>query len=255
MARESVYNGKKVWRPDMIVAGKMTINPSAQPLDEAMRFCRTCVAVWLNKYGIWSERIEDIEDLESECVYRTYKQLIKHVVEGKYRKDLSFYLNCRSCAWSAISYALQLWRDDIRRKYELADIDDDVPGTTRKYSEILTESVRWRTDADDVPLSHRGPAERPLDTYKMQSAKVVAARAHIDYWYDLYQEMCLEHCIEPIDKDQWVKDNVEKDIIDIADNKAVLEEVPEQHPPCGTKEYWRWYRKKQQAKKWALNKY
>ena len=254
MARESVYNGKKVWRPDIIEAGNMTINPSAPPLDEAMRFCRTCVAIWLNKYGIWADSIEDIEDLESECVYRTYKQLIKRVVEGKYRKDLSFYLNCRSCAWSAISYALQLWREDIKRKYELSDIDDCVPGTTRKFSEVVTESVRWRTDADDVPPEQRGPAERPLESYKRQSAKVAAAKAHIDYWYELYQEMCIEHCVEPMDKDQWVKDNIEKDILDIAENKvAVVEEVPEQHPPCGTPEYWRWYRKKQKAKKWALN--
>lgn len=228
----------------------MVIDPNARPLDEAMRFCRTCVAVWLNKYGIWADNIEDIEDLESECVYRTYKQLIKRVVEGKYRKDLSFYLNVRSCAWSAISYALQLWREDIQRKYELADIDGNVPGTTRKYSDVVTESVRWRTDAEDIPMEQRGPAERPLDSYKRQSAKAVAAKAHIQYWYDLYQEMCIENCIEPMDKDQWVKDNVDREILDIAENKVAVEvqEVTEPRPPCGTKEYWRWYRRKKKAK-------
>lgn len=253
MARESVYNGRKVFRPDLIEVGNMVINPNAPPLDEAMRFCRTCVAVWLNKYGIWSERVEDIEDLESECVYRTYKQLIRLVVEGKYRKDLSFYLNCRSCAWASISYALKLWRSDIQRKYEMADIDDNIPNTTRKYSDVVTESVRWRTDAEDVPLEQRGPAERPLESYKRQSAKVVAAKAHIDYWYELYQEMCLEHCVEPMDKDQWVKDNIDREILDIAENKVAVEEVSEPHPPCGTKEYWRLYRRKQKAKKLALN--
>ena len=249
MARESIYNGMRVYRPDLIDVGHMLINPDAPPLDEAMRFVRACVSVFLNKYGAWAEKREDIEDLESECIFRTYRKLINIVVTKKYRKDLSFYLNCRGCAWSEVGHCYKMWYADHKRRLDDLCIDDNIPGTDRKYGDVVSHSITWVTDSDMVPMERRGPAERPLESYKMAGSRMKAARAHIDYWYELYQEMCIEQCVEPMDKESWVNDNIDKDIIDLAENKIDVGEKPEQHPPCGTKEYWRWYRKKRKARK------
>ena len=216
MARESIYNGRPVWRPDFITVGRMTINPDAPPLDEAMRFVRACVSVFLNKYGAWSDNKEDIEDLESECIFKTYKKLINIVVTKKYRKDLSFYLNCRGCAWSEVGHAYKQWYRHYKQSMDDICIDDTIPGTDRKYGDVVSHAITWVTDSDLVPMERRGPAERPLESYKMAGSRMKAAQAHIDYWYELYTEMCLEHCVDPMDKDSWVSENVEPEIIALA---------------------------------------
>lgn len=247
MARESIYNGMRIYRPDLITVGHMLINPDAPPLDEAMRFVRTCVSVFLNKYGAWAEKREDIEDLESECIFRTYKKLINIVVTKKYRTDLSFYLNCRGCAWSEVGHCYKQWYDDHKQRIDDRCIDDNIPGTDRKYGDIVSHAITWVTDSDLVPMERRGPAERPLESYKMAGSRMKAAQAHIDYWYELYTEMCLEHCVDPMDKDSWVSENVEPDIIALAKGSE-FEPSASHHPPSNTREYWKWYRAQRKLK-------
>ena len=106
-----------------------------------MRFVRTCVSVFLNKYGAWAEKREDIEDLESECIFRTYKKLINIVVTKKYRTDLSFYLNCRGCAWSEVGHAYKQWYDEHKQRIDDRCIDDNIPGTDRKYGDVVSHAI------------------------------------------------------------------------------------------------------------------
>ena len=130
----------------------MLIDSNAKPMDEVWRFIRTCCCVWLAKWNVWSYNQEDIDELEQSCYGRTFYTLVYKVQTNKYKKNLSFYLNVRSCAWSSVATEVRNWLPRIQNKLNNVNIDK-VIGRDASHSELhlidtLSERPIWRTSSE-----------------------------------------------------------------------------------------------------------
>ena len=232
-------NGRPCWRPTYYDVSKrsMLIRADADPKDEIRRFIVTCVSVWLTRYGAWSYDKEKLEELEQECYYRTYKLLCDKVRSNEYRRDLSFYLNVRSCAWSSVSHVYKDWVDEQRTAMEQVSIYDTIPGMAGDNAHTYIENVHKRLLPASV-ANQRLTEERSIDSYESPAAKAKSALAHIEFEWLMYLEACDEHGVEPVDKDVWITDNMQ-------DLLAVVEEVHSDKQRKTT--YWSHYRKAREA--------
>lgn len=202
MAVETYIHGRVAYVPDNIVVNRMLIDPKASPKDEIWRFLRTCVSVWLNKSRVWSYSEDDIRDLESACLVLSYRNLLKLVREGKYNRKLSFYLNCRSCAWSAVSNCLSAYFTQVRRNKNICSTDVENKDGLPIISSISFANT-FLTDADDYRNR-----ERPLSSYKYAKSREIEAQKRLyDSWLMVVED-CEEMGLEgPESFEKWALNN------------------------------------------------
>ena len=196
MAVETYRNGRVAYIPDKIVVKRMLIDPKASPMDEIWRFLKVCVSVWLNKSRVWSYSEDNILDLESACLIRSYSNLLKLVREGKYNRKLSFYLNCRGCAWAAVSNCLSAYFTQVRRNKNICSTDVEIEEGIPLISSI-TKNLTYYTNT-----------ERPLSSYKYAKSRDIEAQKRLyDDWLRVIED-CEEMGLEgPESFEKWALNN------------------------------------------------
>lgn len=196
MAVETYRNGRVAYIPNKIVVKRMLIDPKASPRDEIWRFLKVCVSVWLNKSRVWSYSEDNILDLESACLIRSYSNLLKLVREGKYNRKLSFYLNCRGCAWAAVSNCLSAYFTQVRRNKNICSTDVEIEEGIPLISSI-TKNLTYYTNT-----------ERPLSSYKFAKKRDIEAQKRLyDDWLRVVED-CEEMGLEgPESFEKWASHN------------------------------------------------
>lgn len=217
---------KNKWLPDTVTASRelTQLRPCEHMIEEAWRICNICAQVWLCAVGIYARSKEEMEDIESKALLKTYANLLGKVRDGTYRRDLSFYLNVRSCAWSAVG-------DIVHRQRLLKNRAQLVPIGRVEGSEsdegwlagIASHTVpRLRTDGDRHEQASRVQNEknrrraieaggRTLELYERYH-KAATKRLGPQYRENAYLEYladCEEFGIEPICKDDFIAMNYE----------------------------------------------
>lgn len=202
MAVETYIHGRVAYIPDKIIINRMLIDPKASPKDEIWRFLKACVSVWLNKSRVWSYSEDDIRDLESACLVLSYRNLLKLVREGKYNRKVSFYLNCRGCAWSAVSNCLSAYFTQARRNKKICSTDVEIEEGIPLISSISVANT-FLTDTDDY-----ANRERPLSSYKYAKSREIEAQKRLyDSWLRVVED-CEEMGLEgPESFEKWVLNN------------------------------------------------
>ena len=202
MAVETYIHGRVAYIPDRIVVKRMLIDPNASPKDEIWRFLKTCVSVWLNKSRVWSYYEDDIRDLESTCLVLSYRNLLKLVREGKYNRNLSFYLNCRGCAWAAVSNGLSAYFTQVRRNKKICSTDVENEAGVPIISSISVANT-FMTDSDKHAMH-----ERPLSSYKHAKSREIEAQKRLyDDWFRVIED-CEEMGLEgPESFEKWALNN------------------------------------------------
>lgn len=196
MAVETYRNGRVAYIPNKIVVKRMLIDPKASPRDEIWRFLKVCVSVWLNKSRVWSYSEDNILDLESACLIRSYSNLLKLVREGKYNRKLSFYLNCRGCAWAAVSNCLSAYFTQVRRNKNICSTDVEIEEGIPLIS-FITKNLTYYTNT-----------ERPLSSYKFAKKRDIEAQKRLyDDWLRVVED-CEEMGLEgPESFEKWASHN------------------------------------------------
>lgn len=245
MARQAIRDHKVVYRPDYVVVPKpFLIDASASPKDEIWRFISICVLLWLNAKGIWTLNKSDMESIEQSSKMRTYKYLLKLVREKRYRRDLSFYLNVRGCAWSACTAVV---RDEYMKQQRMRDRECNLADTLSSdsdvtYNDIIGFVPKWRTDAEKTN-------KVSYDDFSQIRNRIVQSKSIIrivDNAYEDYVEDCLELGIGHVSsKEEFVKQNYSEDEIRLY--KSATGEI---QPKYGSQEYYRaYYRRNKKRKK------
>lgn len=199
MAVETYRHGRIVYVPDKIdVHRPMLINPKANPKDEIWRFLRVCVSVWLSKSRVYSTSEDEIRDLESTCLVLAYHYLLKLVRECRYNRKVSFYLNCRGCAWAAVSNGLSAYFTQVRRNKNICSTDVENDNGVPIINSISFANT-FLTGSDDY--SHRA---RPLSSYKYAKTRDLEAQKRLyDDWLKVIED-CEEMGIEgPESFEKW----------------------------------------------------
>lgn len=214
MAHKMMKNGYLVWWPDQVNIGhkKMLIDPNAAPLDEVWRFLHTIVSIFLTGYKAWAKTKDDMEELEQMCYAAAYYRLRMIVLRGLYRRDLSFYLNCRSAVLATCFNTYNVWLRDMRRKNDLVCGDDPVLDDEH----CMTTYFDMRS-AEEVPKlitdsEYRGK-DKITDWREAQTpaAKTRIANETAEDEYSRYCENCLEMGVEPIDKIAFITQNFDEE--------------------------------------------
>lgn len=204
LTRSSLYNYHTVYRPITVSVPKnMLIRADASPRDEIYRFIKTCVLVYLAKCGAWSYREEDIDELIANCLMHCYFLLVWRVKHGRYRKDLSFYLNVRSCAMSTVSSEYRSWLPRIKDKLNNVNIEQRVVGSDERgvrLIDTLSAKPAWRTSAE----FKNKPKELP-DVLTQRDANIL--RRVIDNDYYSYLDDCEEFGIDVLSIDEFIRNN------------------------------------------------
>ena len=208
LIRSSIYNYHTVYRPISVTVPKnMLIRADASPRDEIYRFIRTLVLVYLAKWKAWSYREEDMEELVSNCLMHCYFLLVWRVKHGRYRKDLSFYLNVRSCAMSTVASEYRSWLPKIKNKLSLVNIEKSVVGTeSLRLIDTLSERPQWKTPGETKEICN-GRRYRDLPD-KVTQKNAQTLRRYIDADYNAYLDDCEEfHVTSILSLDDYIKSN------------------------------------------------
>lgn len=207
MARLSAKDGKPVWRPDnMDVPRPMLIDPNKSPNEEIWRYCYICSHVWLNKYRVWSEAKEPIEQLEQDCLMATYLELRRRVRLGKYNRNYSFYLNVRSCALSKVGKVVAAWLEEQRQTNDLIDVDSNIGfddyNKPIKFSDRIDHVPTWLTDYD----TNQKYQTRNWQEYCLPYQRVKALERELDDAYDAYVTDCCDFGVTVIvPREAWIR--------------------------------------------------
>ena len=177
--------------------GRMLIDPNAKPLDEVWRFLRTCVDVWLSKMRIYSYSRELMEDLETDAVCESYRYLVSRVADGTYRRDLSFYLNCRSAAWTGCKSAADRYYARQKREEGLCSIYDKVSDTEIRIVDTLVGHNKLMTESDYKTLYK----ERSKGYTKSTRKDAIERQQWEDYFR--YVEECVELGVDELSFEQF----------------------------------------------------
>lgn len=197
--------GKVVWWPDRVDIGykTMLIRADASPRDEIWRFIKTLVSIFLTKYKAWSYDRDDMEELEQMCYTSAYCRLLRIVRTGQYRKDLSFYLNCRSAVLGTCFNTYKVWLRDMQERANLIDgtaplVDEDHNHATYFDLKAADKVPKLRTDAEyKVKLTDWRKAIRKTDQQRILKETMTDD-------YSRYCEDCEELGVEPVDKIAFV---------------------------------------------------
>ena len=209
LTRSSLYNYHTVYRPITVTVPKnMLIRADASPRDEIYRYIKTCVLVYLAKWQVWSYREEDIDELIANCLMHCYFLLVWRVKHGRYRKDLSFYLNVRSCAMSTVASEVRSWLPRIKDKLNLVNIEQRVVGSDERGVRLIdTLSARpaWKTSGETKEICNERRRKLP---YKVMQKNAQTLRRYIDADYNAYLDDCDEFSVTHIlTQDEYIKQN------------------------------------------------
>lgn len=208
LIRSSIYNYHTVYRPISVTVPKnMLIRADASPRDEIYRFVRTLVLVYLAKWKAWSYREEDMEELVSNCLMHCYFLLMWRVKHGRYRKDLSFYLNVRSCAMSTVASEYRSWLPKIKNKLSLVNIEHRVVGTEElRLIDTLSSKPQWKTIGEMKEI-HNSKRYKGLPN-KVTQREAQTLRRYIDADYNAYLDDCEEFGVtHRLTQDEYIKQN------------------------------------------------
>lgn len=197
MARRVYINGKPAYMANRQYVGRMLIDPNAKPLDEVWRFLRACVDVWLSKMRIYSYSKELMEDLETDAMCESYRYLVSRVVDGTYKRDLSFYLNCRSAAWTGCKSAADKYYARQKREEGLCSIYDKVSDTEIRLVDTLVGRNKLMTESDWKTVYK----ERSRG-YKQPTRKDVIERQRWEDYFK-YVEECVELGVDELSFEQF----------------------------------------------------
>lgn len=117
-------NGSISWWPDLVKPpeGGWRIRTDIPLMDNLYDLIHLQCSIWLNKYRVHAETREDMEDLEWQYYYATYYELVRRVRTRTYRRDLSLYLNVRSCAWSLFTRTFEPWQRHIIERSKFIEL-------------------------------------------------------------------------------------------------------------------------------------
>jgi hypothetical protein len=186
--------------------------------ENVWHFINITVGIWLAKAKVWSYDRELIEELEQTCKLRTYLRLKDIVHRGLYARHLSFYLNCRSCAWAAVSNVIYLWQQyAVEIPALTVDIDTPITGPGVKSDDLSladtltthnTPKLRTRYDMiNDVQIK-RGVGTKTLDDVTRGTVGYKAVwYAVTEAEWDYYLQSCEEFNIQPISKEEFLEKN------------------------------------------------
>ena len=184
-------------------------------------FIDITVGIFLAKAKVWSYERELIEELEQTCKLRTYLRLKDIVHRGLYAHNLSFYLNCRSCAWAAVSNVIAIWKHYAVDVPALTvDIDATITGQSIKSDDLslgdtlATHKVaKLRTHADTLQdTAYKYGKRHTLEGIRPGERGYVSAWIAItESEWDYYLQSCDEFGIEPISKDEFIQRNFPED--------------------------------------------
>lgn len=205
MSYRSQLNGATVYRPDKVTVPKhMLIDPQAKPMDEVWRFIRTCCAVWLAKWNVWSYQQEDVDELEQNIYMHCYYLLVWRVRHDRYNRKYSFYNNVRSCAMSTVASEVRSWLPKIKDKLNNVNIEQRIVGTEERgirLIDTLSEKPAWRTSSE----FKKKPQELP-DVLTQKDASTL--RRVIDSDYYCYLDDCEEFGVENVlSIDEFIRNN------------------------------------------------
>lgn len=180
-------------------------------------FIDITVAIFLAKAKVWSYERELIEELEQTCKLRTYLRLKDIVHRGMYAHHLSFYLNCRSCAWAAVSNVIYLWKQYAVTVPALTvDIDAPITGPHVKSDDLSLadtlathEVTKLCTKSDGILQSaYKQGKKHSLDEVSRGSKEFPQVwRAITEEQYDYYLQSCDEYGIVPLSHDDFISKN------------------------------------------------
>ena len=207
MARLSTKDGKPVWRTDSIdVPRPMLIDPNKSPKEEIWRYCYICSHVWLNKYRVWSEAKEPIEQLEQDCLMATYIELRRRVRIDKYDRRYSFYLNVRSCALSKVGKLVEAWIDEQRQTNDLLDVNADIGfddyNRPITIADRIDHAPKWLTDYD----TNQKYQKKEWQEYCLPYQRCKALERELNDAYEAYVTDCSDLCIEDVvPREAWIR--------------------------------------------------
>ena len=209
------YKVKDIWVPDMVTANRETTRLVDCPnlLENCWRLIYISCSVWLNKYRVFAYSKEEMEDIEHDAQIRAYVYLLEKVRSGSYRRDLSLYLNIRSCCQCAVGMYVHTCHTEKfkanRNTISLAHVDAE--NGEGWLSTLASESVpRMMTAWDAIQASKnrtRKPIsdDCPINVRKASSTRVEARRR--DEAYNEYVEDCVELGIDYISRDDFEQSN------------------------------------------------
>lgn len=180
-----------MYTTDWVSVGKnMLIDPNLTPRENIAKFVNACSLVWLSKYRLYSEDPADIDELEQDARCATMTALLIKVRTGEYRRDLSFYLNVRSCAWSVISNIVRLYKRKMELKKPVEPIDAVID---HEHCTLL-----------DITAAHQVPKLRTEGEFRKDHTRInrVLQDAYDDYVGD-----CEELGISSGSYQDWVRKN------------------------------------------------
>lgn len=178
------------------VRHKMLIDPNLTPRENIAKFVNACSLVWLNKYRLYSDDPADIDELEQDARCATMTALLIKVRTGEYRRDLSFYLNVRGCAWSVISNIVRIFKSKMEKKKQVEQIDAVID---HEHCTLL-----------DITASHQVPK---LRTEGEQRKEHTSINRVLQDAYDDYVGDCEELGISHGSYQDWVNKNFKKKCI------------------------------------------
>lgn len=198
-----------VWFPEYYkIRGPVLLDPALTPMENAWRVVDICASVWLNKFHVWSEHKEDLEDLEQTARLVTMNELRRRVKQGTYDRNFSFYMNVRSCAMSKMQHAIiEPWVKHIKEREGM--LDGNAPASLTKCDEDFTlydvmstkPMHRWFTEAE------RRYQCKDWWEFEREGDKLRVLQKQIDGEYDDYCSDCLEFGVDPITKEDFVQND------------------------------------------------
>ena len=207
-------DGSLAWYPEYYkIRGPVLLDPELSPMENAWRVVDICSSVWLNKFHVWAERKEDMEDLEMSARLITMKELIRRVKNGLYDRNYSFYMNTRSCCFSKMQHGIiEPWVKHIKEREGM--LDGNAPASLTKcdedftlYDVVSTKPMhRWFTEAE------RRYQCKDWWEFGREGDRLRVLQKQIDGEYDDYCSDCSEFGVAPISKEQFISnDNYTED--------------------------------------------
>lgn len=221
-----LHRTKGLWYPDTVTASRelTKLRPCEHMIDEAWRICKICTSVWLCAMGIYARTKEEMEDIEQRVLIKTYSNLLYKVRTKTYRRDMSFYLNVRSCAWSAVG-ELAHERRAAKRQAKVVALGRIDSGLEEGWLATLAAHTvpKLRTDGDCRAQSAQNTNDkyrqraveaggRTLEMYERYhkaSMKRLSGKYREDAYWD-YVADCEEFGIEAVSMDEFLRINYEE---------------------------------------------
>ena len=209
------YKVKGIWVPDMVTVNRETTRLVNCPnlLENVWRLIYLSCTVWLNKFHVFAYSKEEMEDIEHDVQIRAYVYLLEKVRSGSYRRDLSLYLNIRSCCQCAVGmYVHTCHTNKFKAQRETISLGHvDAENGEGWLCSVASESVpRMMTAWDAIQASKRRTQKAisddcPINVRKASRTRVEARRR--DEAYNEYVEDCVELGIDYISRDDFEQNN------------------------------------------------